>query len=357
MNPDGKRILIIKPSSLGDVVHTLPVVHAIKRRHPSCHIGWIIQQTFVGIVSSDPAVDEIIPISIPSTSDPQAQRGVMLQAAKATLRTMAQLRKRFRLKPFDLVLDLHASLRSGLFAKSNPNGFRIGFADAKEFNTLFQNHCIVTDPEKPHAIDKNLCFASYLHCDPLAEDFNIVTDPKARAAVRSFLTDEGIHPDDKIIYANPSARWESKFWTIQGWARLADMLIREAGVKVCFAGSPGDLPYINEITKMMLEKPTVAAGRLDLLGAVALIEVSDAYVGVDSGPMHIAAFAGTPVVALFGPTDPAKVGPYGTGHRVIQHSDLDCLTCRKRTCEDHRCLDQITPEQVLAETLNVLAKT
>lgn len=355
MNLDGKRILIIKPSSLGDVVHTLPVVHAIKRRHPSCHIGWIIQQTFAGIVTSDPAVDEIIPISIPSTSDPQAQRGVFLQAAKATLRTLMHLRKRFRLKPYDLVLDLHASLRSGLFAKSNPNGLRIGLADAKEFNTLFQHHCIVTDPEKPHAVDKNLSFASYLQCDPLDEDFNIVTDPKARASVKSFLTDEGIRPDDKIIYANPSARWESKFWTVQGWARLADMLIREAGAKVCFAGSPQDLPHMTAITEMMLEKATVAAGRLDLAGAVALIEASDVYVGVDSGPMHIAAFAGTPVVALFGPTDPAKVGPYGTGHRVIQHSDLDCLTCRKRTCDDHQCLDQITPEQVFAETRSVLA--
>ncbi len=357
MDLDGKRILIIKPSSLGDVVHTLPVVHAIKRRHPSCHIGWIIQETFVGIIAGDPTVDEIIPIFIPSTSDPHARRGVVFQAARATLRTLAHLRKRFRLNPYDLVLDLHASLRSGLLAATNPNGLRIGFSHAKEFNTLFQHHCIVTDPQRPHAVDENMSFATYLQCDPMEQDFSIVTDPKARSAVRSFLTHEGIGPGDKIVYANPSARWESKFWTVHGWARLADMLIREPGVRVCFAGSPQDLPYITEITEKMLEKPTIAAGRLDLSGAVALIEASDVYVGVDSGPMHIAAFAGTTVIALFGPTDPAKVGPYGTGRQVIQHPDLDCLSCRKRTCDDHRCLDEITPEQVFAETLNALAMT
>jgi len=87
---------------------------------------------------------------------------------------------------------------------------------------------------------------------------------------------------------------------------------------------------------------------------VALLARADVYVGVDSGPMHIAAFTGTPVVALFGPTDPAKVGPYGPGHRVVLREDLDCLACRRRSCEDRKCLEGITAERVFEETVRLL---
>ena len=141
-----KRILIVKPSSLGDVVHTLPLVHAIKRCFPSCYIGWIIQEPFRAILESDPAVDEIIPISIPSTSEPGAGAWSVVRAATATVTTLRSLRTRFRDRPYDVVLDLHASFRSGLLGAANPNGVRIGFADAKELNTLFQHRKIDPGP-------------------------------------------------------------------------------------------------------------------------------------------------------------------------------------------------------------------
>jgi heptosyltransferase-1 len=353
MNPAGKRILIIKPSSLGDVVHTLPLVHAIKRNHPSAHIGWVIQQGFRGVIESDPAVDEIIPIVIPSTSDPQAPRGAFSRAAVATYRTLRQLRRRFRDNPYDLVLDLHASFRSGLLALANPNGMRVGFQDAKELNTWFQHHLINTDASQ-HAVDKNLAFATYLGCSPLPEDFKMVVNPAARERVRTFLQQEGVNPTDRIVYANPAARWETKYWTVKGWAELADSLIERKGARVVFAGSAQDVPYISLIAQRMKARPVVAAGKLALDEAVALIEAADVYVGVDSGPMHIAAFAGTPVVALFGPTDPEKVGPYGRGHRVIRVQGLECLACRKRSCGNRRCLEDLDAVTVFDQTVQLL---
>jgi ADP-heptose:LPS heptosyltransferase len=123
---------------------------------------------------------------------------------------------------------------------------------------------------------------------------------------------------------------------------------------VVFAGSTVDIPYIRSITERTKKHAVVAAGKLTLAESTALIEASDVYVGVDSGPMHIAAFAGTPVVAIFGPTDPAKVGPYGEGHRVIRHDGLDCLACRKRSCDDHRCLHEITHQRVFDVTMELL---
>lgn len=354
MNLHGKRILVVKPSSLGDVIHTLPVVHAIKRCFPTSHTGWIVQETFRAVLDNDPAVNEIIPILIPSTSDPQAPPGVFVSALKATAAAMRRLRRQFKRQPYDVILDLHASFRSGLLALMNPNGTRIGFREAKEFNPLFQHHRLDSDPRKPHAVDRNLVFATFLGCTPIAEDFRVVTGRKQREKVDEFLRIRGVRPDDRLVYANPAARWNTKFWTVEGWARLAELFMERAGTHVVFAGSPQDKAYIDRITAQMNGTPIVAAGKLNLGEAVALLEKSDVYVGVDSGPMHIAAFTGTAVVALFGPTDPAKVGPYGDGHLVITREDVPCLGCRKRSCSDRICLEGISPERVLKETARLL---
>jgi lipopolysaccharide heptosyltransferase II len=354
MDLTGKRLLVVKPSSLGDVVHTLPLVHAIKRCYPSCYIGWIVQKSLSAILEYDPSVDEIVPIAIPSTSDPTAHRDAFVHAAIATFRTWRQLRHRFKEKPYDVVLDLHASFRSGLLQTANPGGFRIGFADAKEFNTYFQDHTLSPDPSRPHAVDENLSFAEYLRCPPQPGDFRVLTSDAARERVRMFLEKAGVKEGSRIVYANPGARWKTKQWTIGGWSKLAELLIRKVGATVIFSGSPDDAPHIQSITDLMTERALNAAGSLSLSDAVALIEASDVYVGVDSGPMHIAAFVGTPVVAILGPTEPAKVGPYGQGHRVFRREDLDCLACRKRSCKERFCMERIGPEEVFDATVHFL---
>ncbi len=354
MDLTDKRILIVKPSSMGDVVHTLPLVHALKRCRPSSHIGWIVQESLTPLIRSDPAVDEIITISIPSTSDPHAPKGVMWAAAKAVFRDLKRLRRSFASNPYDLVLDLHASFRSGLFSIANPDGLRIGFADAKELNTFFQHEIISPDPHQPHAVDKNLCFAMRLGCEPRPEDFHIVSDQPARDTAKVFIRDSGAGREDTIVYANPCARWVTKHWNVAGWAHLADMLIQDGIAKVIFGGGPQDRDYIQAIVDRMSKPGVTAAGKLDLGESIALIDASDIYVGVDSGPMHIAALAGKPVAALFGPTDPAKVGPYGNTRGVIRRAGVDCLGCRKRSCKQPRCMDGILPQDVYQRITAIL---
>ena len=231
---------------------------------------------------------------------------------------------------------------------------RIGFRDAKELNTLFQHRLVGNNPDNRHAVDKNVAFAEYLGCSTVPEDYRIVVDPEARKRVREFLQESGIPEGGRVVYANPAARWESKYWTEKAWAELADLLIERTGAAVVLSGSPDDASHIRTIAERMKQRPIIAAGRLNLAEAVALIEAADVYVGVDSGPMHIAAFAGTPVVALFGPTDPAKVGPYGEGHRVIRLTELDCLACRKRSCSNRICLEGISAQAVFDATIELM---
>lgn len=355
MDIHNKRILIIKQSSLGDIVHTLPVAHALKRCSPSCAIGWIVQEGYAPLLAGDPAVDVIHPIRIPSTSDPHARWPDYGRALTATARQLKQLRTLFRKAPYDLVLDLHASFRSGLFALMNPGGQRIGFADARECNTLFQHHLLPKNAASAHAVDGNLLFADFLGCKARTEDFYLCTSRADEEQADQFLHEAGIDATAPFVYMNPLARWESKCWLAPRWSTLCDRLMA-TGITPVLAGGPSDQPYLDAIAGRMIRPAVIAAGRLGLTSSVALMKKAAVYVGVDTGPMHMAAMVGTPVVALFGPTHPERVGPYRVQSTLVRDEGLDCLCCRKRTCEHMRCMQNISVvtvhEAILAHIRN-----
>ncbi|MCI5210570.1 MAG: glycosyltransferase family 9 protein [Candidatus Electrothrix sp. ATG2] len=144
------------------------------------------------------------------------------------------------------------------------------------------------------------------------------------------------------------------------WAALTDKLHRQ-GLPVVFGGSSQDTEYINSIARLMKTDPIIAAGRLTLPQSAALIQYASLYIGLDSGPMHIAALAGTPVVALFGPTHPSRVGPYSgpynskrNEHRIVRAKALDCLECRKRSCSHLSCMRKISPEMVYEAAISLV---
>lgn len=350
MAPGGKRVLIVKQSSLGDVVHTLPVVHALTRCHPDWTIGWVVNQPFAPLVQRDPAVAGVYPIHIPSTSDPSAGRRAWFRAFTATLRVLGRLRREFHAEPWDLVLDLHASFRSGLLALMNPGGRRLGFADARELNTLFQHQLVQNPTGRVHAVEKNLLFAEALGCPPEAADFHLCTDAADERRVAEFLAAEGIAADEPVVYVNPTARWATKFWLVERWAELADRLLAE-GIRPVFGGSGGDVTYIGGITGRMHGRASVAAGALSLTESAALMRRAAVYAGLDTGPMHMAAMIGTPVVALFGPTHPERVGPYRVAHAVVRAEGLDCLSCRRRSCDHLSCMRAIATETVYRQVM------
>ncbi|WP_051308928.1 glycosyltransferase family 9 protein [Desulfogranum japonicum] len=345
MNLNGQRILIIKQSSLGDVVHTLPLAHALKRTYPSCELGWVIEAGLQDLIQYDSTIDNVFPIHIPSTSEPGAGKGVYWAALKATVQVLASLRKQFTSRAYDIVLDLHASFRSGMLSLTNPGGKRYGFADAKEGNTFFQHVLVHNEHGREHAVEKNLLFCEQLQCAVEKQDFFMETGDGARDRVTAFLTESGYSHTQPLVYINPTARWQSKFWLQERWAALADKLL-VTGYQVVFGGSAADVPYIEAVTSTMHRQALIAAGKLSLAQSVALLQYADFYIGLDTGPMHIAAMVNTPVVALFGPTHPERVAPYGVASEVLQALDVDCLCCRMRSCTHHSCMKGITVERV-----------
>lgn len=350
-----KSILVVKPSSLGDIVHTLPVVHALKRCVPTCRIGWIVQEAFAPLLAQDPAVDRVYSIAISSTSEPQAGHLAYARAFRETITTLRALRRLLRQTSYDLVLDLHASFRSGLLGLANPGGVRIGFADARELNPLFQHQRIPVPPGCRHAQEKNLLFCTHLGCPVGKEDFHLCTGVQAERQAGEFLARHGVAEHDSFVYLHAAARWQTKFWRQERWAALADRLARD-GLRVVFGGSRNDRDYLRPIVGRMAQPPMVAAGELDLAGSAALLKRSALYVGLDSGPMHMAALAGVPVVVLFGPTHPERVGPYNVEHRVVRDTSLGCLGCRKRSCPHLSCMEGISVDMVHAAARQLLRR-
>lgn len=350
MDLSGKRILIIKQSSLGDVIHALPLIHAMKRRYPTAFIGWVVEQGFASLLQRDGAVDTVYPIHIPSTSDPDSGKWSYFRAFHATVAILRQLRQQFRAVPYDFVLDLHASFRSGLLALTNPGGHRFGFSDAKELNTWFQHRLVENNDHQEHAIEKNLLFCGPFDCEAASCDFHLCSTHEDRAGVDRFLEEKGVGANDAVVYVNPAARWATKFWLADRWARLLDDLMA-SGLMPVIGGSAGDLVYINKIAAAMSHKAIIAAGQLSLTESVALMKRALVYVGLDTGPMHMAAMTGTPVVALFGPTHPERVGPYRVRNAVIQAKGLDCLCCRKRNCEHLSCMRGISVAMVYGQVM------
>ncbi len=331
----------------------MPVAHALKRHHPECYIGWLAQQPFNSLLERDPAIDEVIPLNISSTSEPGAGLAAWIKAAGTTFDNWRDLRRRFGNDPYDLILDLHASFRSALLGKTNPGGYRVGFADAREGNPLVQDYRIEVRKRRMHALDKNLLFCAYLECPTREDDFFLPFNEEDELAVSNFLERFGAGAEKRIIYCNPVGRWDTKYWDPAKWALLGDRLTKEYGCLVVLAGSKGDSGYLRAISGLMKEKAVVAAGELSLPAVAALMARTSICVGLDSGPMHMAAMAGVPVVALFGPTNPELVRPYGVSHRIITNPDVDCLGCRKRQCRHLTCMKGITVGQVYKAVLEL----
>jgi len=311
------RILIVKPSSLGDVIHALPTAARLRCRFPQAHIAWLVNDTLSSLLQRCPVINEIIPF------------------ARHHARQWYPLLRRLRTERFDLVVDLQGLLRSGIMTIATGAPRRIGLSDAREGSRLFYNE-IVAVP-RCHAVDRYLCVANHLGCEAGPVEFPLgLPSPVSdlRSQISNFKSPIAIHP---------TARWPTKLW---GDERFAELVRRLPPDRVVLTGAASERDRIE----------TIAQGRPNLAGKTSLLELAELYarcavvVTNDSGPMHLAAAVGTPVVAIFGPTDPSLTGPYGNRH-VVLRSAVDCSPCFKKHCV-HRppmeCMEQVTVEQVLA---------
>lgn len=362
-----RNILLIKMSSLGDVLHTLPFVAALRRRFPDAKITWVVHPQFADLIPGPPYVDRVIRFRRLSGNP------------AAFLKNFAEcraLRRLLHAERFDLVVDLQGLFKSGLVALLSGCKNRIGPARMREGSSLISrpipsriepNGEGNPQDELRHAVERNLDVARFLGASARTPEYPFPDLAAEENAVRQKLADAQVSPEAPYAVLVPETRWVTKRWPLEHFALLAERLTAE-GLNVVLTGGPGDrasgAKILQNFHRLREKSDAVPRGRLiDLTGETtlrelaALIRSARIFISGDTGPLHIAAALQTPLVAVYGPTRPGRTGPYGAGKRKVLVTPLPCGGCLKKRCGDFRCMEQITPEAVLTACRELRANT
>lgn len=350
MDLAGKRLLLIKPSSLGDIVHAVPSAWALKQRWPTLHLSWLVNRGLEPILKPIACIDETIPF------DRNRFKGVFAPISKrGELRSFTRT---LRDGKFDAVLDMQGLFRSGLFSWLSRAPVRVGDRKARECATLFYTDKVTTPPQPVHARERYAALAGALGAAaPLREDLD-VRDTE-RAAARELMRTQGFDAGP-VLCVCPGARWESKVYPAKHFAALLDDLAEKAGVSQPLIVGGDDLAEAaGEIVELCRKaKPISLTGKTSLRELVAVLDLADLMITCDSGPMHIAAAQGTPTLAIFGATDPRRTGPFGQLENVVS-GDCELMPCLKRRCPGlgMQCMNDLSPAVLAEKSLALLRQT
>ena len=337
------NILIVKLSAIGDVIHTLPALNALRRHFPQARITWLVEEAAAGLIMGHPALDRVI----------VSRRKTWLKGLRTGRRReypgeMRSFVRLLRDTHYDVILDFQALLKSALLIALCRGTRKIGFGRGMahmEHSYVFLNERIPAVSMEIHALVRNLMMLEPLGIRSREIVYDLPVSRQDRRAAQALLDGCGLGKTTPLVAVNPVAKWPSKLWGNRKFSRLADRMVEKNGAGLYFTGGPEDRPTVDAIIGGMRHPAVNLAGKTTLKTLAALYRRSDLLVSTDTGPMHLGAAVGTPVVAIFGPTAPWRTGPYGTGHRVIRH-DSACSPCFKRVCEKMDCMDRITVEQV-----------
>lgn len=331
------KILIVKLSSIGDIVHALPALAHIRDRMPEAEIGWAVDSRYAELLRGNKLIDHLIQINTRSL-----RGGIIEERFLDTARQFGTLRK-YR---FDIALDMQGLLKSGAAAKFSGAPRRWGFARKhlrEPASRVFLTDTVDFGPFT-HVVRRNLILASdALGLEPKAHgfDFPIHTEYEHKAKAQAIV--EKIGTDFVIL--NPAGGWITKLWHADKYGTLADILWEKLGLASVVAVGPkenalGEIVLKNSRSgRTILEQPS-------LKGFYELAKRAALYVGGDTGPTHIAIAAGTPTVGIFGPTEWWRNGSVDPDDICVERNDIDCrVDCHRRTCSKWVCMD-ITVETV-----------
>jgi len=351
-----RRIAIFRLSALGDVINTLPALWALRRARPEAHLTWIVEAASAGVLEGHPMLDEVLVSGRKQWEGAFKRRRGWWQASREFCAFCVLLRR----KRFDAVIDFQGNLRSAVGVWLTRAPLRIGPArgSGRERSHWFYNVRLPL-PEGPmHRVERGLALLRALGIETTDARPVIPVSDADKAKVDDFLSASGLGAGQfALIHAGTSPFGQYKQWPQDRWAAVAKRLAAELGLRVVFTRGPS--PSESESAESMAR----AAGPQALAAPVfSLRELGElcrrcrVFLSVDTGPMHLASAVGAPVVALFGPKDPRVYGPY-FGPRAIVEKPLDCRPCRKRSCDNPRCMHAITPDDVVGAAAALLKQT
>ena len=328
------KVLILKPSSLGDVVQALPVLRLIKQHLPAAELYWWIDSGLAGLLEGDPDLNGIFRFERRRWASPLRWDELL-----ASIRTLREQR-------FDWVIDLQCLARSGAVAWLTNGELTVGLDEPREGARGFYDLIARRRTFHTHAVDWYLAVLPLLHV-PVHSQFTWL--PPRPAIAAQLGSKWPVSREARWFILQPGARWVTKRWPAENFAELLRQLA-DAHPEHRFAvlGSAEDQPLGETIVRAAPERSLNLAGQLSLPEMIEWIRLADLMVSNDTGPMHVAAALGKPVVALFGPTDARRTGPYGQIEQVL-YTPLPCRPCFSLRCnyaKPFECLRAISPQTV-----------
>lgn len=341
-----ERILVLKPSAVGDIVHALPVLVKLRERYPAARIDWLIRPENADLVRYHPALSSVVLFD--------RRRFARFGRDWSATTGMLKLLSTIRAAKYDLVVDLHGQLRSALFAVASGAPNRVGFERTREGAWLVYTHHIALPTREVHAADRYLWLGNVLGFDAERPDFTIHLPPLFDERVRGLLQRHALTGRPLAVLV-PGTVWETKHWRIEGFADVANHLLRR-GFGVALAGVSKDRPRCQQIA-LLATGARDFSGQTSIGEMAALVRRAALCVTNDSGSMHLAAALDRPVVSVFGPTNPVLTGPYGRPQAVVQ-AGVPCSPCylRKlaRCAHQHVCMHEVTAAMVIERIERVL---
>lgn len=339
------NILIVKLSAIGDVVLSLPFLAAMRRSYPRARISWVVEEAAAEVLIGHPLLDRVIVWRRQSWIRTM-KTGRIPSATRVMLMDLRALRQ----DRYDLVVDLQGLAKSGLVALLSGGRRRVGFDRNRELSHWFVNDRLPPYDLDRHALLRYLDVAAYLGASIREVDFHLPMDQSAAVTANNLLAADG----RAVVVINPGAKWPSKLWPLNYWQELVEMLAARPDLHIVLTGSPDEQAINWQIAKDR-------ANILDLTGRTSLRVLGEIFrqakmiVCPDTGPMHLGAAVGTPVVALFGPTAPWRTGPFGPDHVVIR-TNMICSPCYWKKCPEPKCMTFIEPRSVVRAIDQVLSK-
>ena len=343
------RILLVRLSSIGDLVHTLPALAALRARHPDAEIDWLVETRFREILSTSDAIDHLVEVDTfrwrRAWYHPSTWSDVLGSIA------------RLRAKDYDVVLDLQGTLKSAVGARLARGRRLVGFDGSalKERPAAWLYGETVTAPEdsSPHVIDRHLRLLTALGIDAHERAFPVQVPEAMDAEAERTLTERGL---GDYVLVNPGGSWVTKRWSPEKFGRLARRILDEHELPSLVLWGPGD----EGLADAIIASSDGAASLAPPTGVLSMIPYARrarVMVSGDTGPMHIASAFGVPLVGIFGPTDPARNGPVGDADEIVYRAE-PCGPCYKQRCPgyDNVCMTAIEVEDVAAAVGRSLAR-
>jgi heptosyltransferase-2 len=330
-----KRVLVIVPNWIGDCLMAGPLFRALRKSIEASFIGVLGHRRVVDIFKNNPFIDKVISFD-----------------AKNAFPKISMVSKISK-ERFDTALLLKPSFTKSLLCRLCGIKEIVGFSSRK---LTFINRLLVPPAARVHKMDYYIGLVEGLGFGVEKRKSEFFVTSQERADAKEFMA--GLPKKRFAIALHPKANWNLKMWPPLYFSRLADLLIEQLDARVFITGSPQDLELALNIEKASNLRPSVLAGRTSLRQLAAILEQIDLFISADTGIMHLAAGLSTPLIALFGATDPQLNGPRGEGLIKVIYKNKNCpMPCYKLDCKDNVCMKAIKPEEVFEEAKGILNKT